>query len=707
MDFDEFKEALGIGDQAAISHALESISSSIALRIREGNPLSQEERAITRDIVDQARALRFQEFVGSDPAARSADRMPERHHYAAYSVVRALAEHDREPVNDFADDRVRSVYESHRHYLERRASDPTINKDAFVSEFTKDGELDVAAASGELRAHILQGIQFNDPARLLINGQVRDVIAIHKGNEADASDDTIETKDGRVWGLNEWLTAKDKDIDPIGVPGTPEQGDRTDSELTSVAQRGPEIQIDGNTARRLAAARARDREAAFRGLGDPDAEFIEDLESRMAAAGLKERGWRDRNDISDVMGDLERLAASNWKLAAELWEKYAPGEIDKPVFIDGDDVDPPDADRNEPGNRLSRDTEKDKGKDGDDGRVVTPEALLKRYLQAQNKYYFRDEDKEGLVAFEDKGKRISTEHNDPAVARSMVELAEAKGWSALKVKGTEEFRREVWLQASLRGLQIQGYQPRDVDLAKLQDLQKEEARDKSRNSIERAPERERATPSAGPLDKEAVVDEQRAGLSQRQLTAIETIKAVMRERGDSEKAVEMAANIAAERFNTDRIFVGTVLEHGPAPYEHKEGGEPNYYIKLQTSSGERTVWGVDLDRAVTAGKANVGDQIALAYQGFKTVTVTVKERDESGKVIGEKEITTNRNSWDVSRLDAVRDAAREKLLEAASRAERQPLVKVYDRDAPRTAVRPNQVRVRQQDRQKVADIGRE
>jgi len=132
MDFDEFNESLGIGDQAAMSHALESISNSIAIRIREGNPLSEEERARTRDIVDQARALRIQEFSGSDPAARAADRIPERHHYAAYSVVRALAEQDREPQNDFADDRVRSVYESHRHYLERRASDPTINKEAFV-----------------------------------------------------------------------------------------------------------------------------------------------------------------------------------------------------------------------------------------------------------------------------------------------------------------------------------------------------------------------------------------------------------------------------------------------------------------------------------------------------------------------------------------------------------------------------------------------
>ncbi|NBF13638.1 LPD7 domain-containing protein, partial [Pseudomonas sp. Fl4BN1] len=135
------------------------------------------------------------------------------------------------------------------------------------------------------------------------------------------------------------------------------------------------------------------------------------------------------------------------------------------------------------------------------------------------------------------------------------------------VKGTEEFRREVWLQASLRGLQIQGYQPRDVDLAKLKDLQQEESRDKSRNSIERAPERERAAPAAGPVEKEAVVDEQQAGLSKRQLTAIEAIKAVMRQRGDSEKAVDMAASIAAERFNTDRVYVGTVLEHGAAPYE--------------------------------------------------------------------------------------------------------------------------------------------
>lgn len=334
---------------------------------------------------------------------------------------------------------------------------------------------------------------------------------------------------------------------------------------------------------------------------------------------------------------------------------------------------------------------RERGESKDDSEFVTPDALRKRYLQAENKFYFRDD--ENKLAFEDKGRRLATEHNDPEVAKAMIELAEAKGWNSLKVKGTEEFKREVWLQASLKGMEVSGFQPRDVDLAKLEDLRKETDRkaDKALNSIEQTPERartaEREEPRrqaqrAEPADRSAVVDEQQRGLSDQQRQAVEAIKAVMRGRGDSEKAVDMAAAIAAERFQTNRVYVGKVLEHGAAPYEDNPKNENSYYVKLQTESGERKVWGVDLPRALEEGKVKVGDDVALAYQGRQQVTVKVKERDDKGQVVGESEITTNRNTWDVRKLDQVREEVKQKLAERSG--DRQPIVKVYDRDAART-----------------------
>ncbi|CAH0356066.1 LPD7 domain-containing protein [Aquabacterium sp. CECT 9606] len=480
------------------------------------------------------------------------------------------------------------------------------------------------------------------------------------------------------------------------------------------AEKRATLTIDDTTLERLSAVRERDSDEALKSLGirrnddDINDRFVANLDARMEKSQLEELGWRNRDDLDDVMRDLERLAGKDWQRAAQLWDKYRPGDIDKPVFIDGDDIAEKKAGRgqqNEPDKTNDTARSADRPKD-DDAEFVTPEALRKRFLQAENKFYFRDE--ENKLAFEDKGKRLATEHNDPEIARSMVELAEAKGWNSIKLKGTDEFKREVWLQASLKGMEVQGFQPRDVDLAKLEDLRKETGRsaDKGMNIIDQAPERARQadrqesrqesrSQSQAPADipdRAAVVDEHQRTLSDKQRQVIDTVKAIMRERGDSDKAISMAAEMAAERFQNNRVYVGKMLDHGEAPYEHKKDNEPSYYVKLETSSGEKTVWGVDLKRALTEGKSQPGDDVVIAYQGKQEVPVTVKERDAQGKVIGETQIMANRNTWDVRQLESLREEAKERVLDASSKAELQPLVKVYDRDAPRSEARAEPTR---------------
>ena len=194
-------------------------------------------------------------------------------------------------------------------------------------------------------------------------------------------------------------------------------------------------------------------------------------------------------------------------------------------------------------------------------------------------------------------------------------------------------------------------------------------------------------------DRGAVVDEHQRSLTEPQRQAVEALKAILRARGDSEKAVDMAADMAADRFQNNRVHVGKVLAHGQAPYENDPENASSYFVKLQTANGEKTVWGVDLRRALEAGKADVGDDVALAYQGRQQVTVKVKERDESGTVVGEADQVVNRNTWDVNRLDSLREEVRSALTEAARKTEtRQPLIKVYDRDAAREQPRPDLVR---------------
>ena len=46
----------------------------------------------------------------------------------------------------------------------------------------------------------------------------------------------------------------------------------------------------------------------------------------------------------------------------------------------------------------------------------------------------------------------------------MVDVAEARNWKALRVSGNEDFKRMVWLEASVRGVKTLGYEPNTGDM---------------------------------------------------------------------------------------------------------------------------------------------------------------------------------------------------------------------------------------------------
>lgn len=465
-------------------------------------------------------------------------------------------------------------------------------------------------------------------------------------------------------------------------------------------ERGPDrtlaqaLVLDEGARQRLAALRAADRatvaattQAAPR-YGPLGERFIAALVERLDKSELAELGWKGREDLNPVLEDLRKLAAVNFQRAADLWSKYRPDDRDRPSFLDSDEF-------SENRQRGSAPTtpvlEEDEKKE-----FVTPEQLRKRFIQAENRYYFRHDNNK--LAFEDHGRKIATEHDDPVVALSMVQLAQAKGWQTLTVKGTEEFKREAWLQASLKKMDVRGFRPRDVDLQKLAELQKELGANPRplSNEIERIRGRmskaQVSTPRADklePPDRTGVVDEQRRTLSESQRLVLDTIQTVLRKRGDSDRAVAMATSIAAERFQNNRVYVGKVLEHGPAPYENKQGNELSYFVKLETPTGPRDIWGVDVKRAISESGVTVGDEVAIANQGKQQVTVKVKQRDDAGKIVGANSIVTNRNTWDVRNIESLREDARARLSAAATKSDRAPPIKVYDIAADRADPRPD------------------
>ena len=120
-----------------------------------------------------------------------------------------------------------------------------------------------------------------------------------------------------------------------------------------------------------------------------------------------------------------------------------------------------------------------------------------------------------------------------------------------------------------------------------------------------------------------------------------------------------------------------------SPYEFDKDKERSYFVRLDTAQGEKVVWGVDLKRAVDQGEVVKGDNVAIAYQGQQQGKVLVKDRDPAGRVTGEREVVTNRNTWAAEKVETLRADALARLTGAADRTSRQPVVPIHDRNAPR------------------------
>jgi hypothetical protein len=151
----------------------------------------------------------------------------------------------------------------------------------------------------------------------------------------------------------------------------------------------------------------------------------------------------------------------------------------------------------------------------------------------RTEYRFRGDT--SRIAFTESTFRLATDTNSPSVARSMVDVAEARNWRSLRVSGNEEFRRMVWLEASVRGVKTLGYEPNPADLEVL----KRERESRLVNRIE--PARDGAgekTAGATPTDKGSA---RGSGSRKAVLAAIEAVLVAKRVPEKQRKAVMAAA----------------------------------------------------------------------------------------------------------------------------------------------------------------------
>ena len=204
------------------------------------------------------------------------------------------------------------------------------------------------------------------------------------------------------------------------------------------------------------------------------------------------------------------------------------------------------------------------------------------------------------LAFKVKEDRLVTRLEAAEVIRDMIAVAQHRHWQAVHVRGSEDFRREAWLEASSRGMEVQGYEPTELD---------RQALAARREAWERTHPRNRG------------VDERSAPVN-----------------GDNFAKLDYDAGVS-----------GRLVEVGQAPYRNRTDAERSTYLTVELDDGRRhQLWGVGLEKAAANSQAKPGDHIHVRRDGVEHVPKDIKVIDAaSGKARTELR-QVSRNRWRVT-----------------------------------------------------------
>ena len=200
-----------------------------------------------------------------------------------------------------------------------------------------------------------------------------------------------------------------------------------------------------------------------------------------------------------------------------------------------------------------------------DHGYAVPSHIQSRYIQTNSKLFghlnYSDINNHTAVVFQDKGNKLSTPKNDAQTISDMLDVAQAKNWGSIKISGSAEFKRQMWLEANLRGIATSGYKPSKEDLALLANQRE----NRSRNSIEHQP----LAPEPNKPAQEA-------------------------------PSKELGARLVA---------------HGKDHYNHNPDKGMSYFVLLEKDGKQWERWGMDLERAMKESSAQVGDKVELIDKG--------------------------------------------------------------------------------------------
>lgn len=267
-----------------------------------------------------------------------------------------------------------------------------------------------------------------------------------------------------------------------------------------------------------------------------------------------------------------------------------------------------------------------------------PKSVTNQYVAHEGKFLDR---KSETVHFEDKGRSLSTASEDRDVIAHMVEVAKAKNWGELQLKGSEEFRRQAWIAAELAGVPTRGFKPGAQDRAVLtaaREAMRIGAGDKSSEADKVRTNEMEVADAVG--QKAAVPQSAKPPTPGREAAA---------PAGNPTTATQPSAVAPASPIQGTPtpagVTAGVLVAHGPAPFNHDEKQNDSYYATVRTEDGERTVWGLDIERAIGESGVQAGQRIELEKGGSKTVTALQRQFDEKGTELAPKSVESRRNEW--------------------------------------------------------------
>jgi hypothetical protein len=267
-----------------------------------------------------------------------------------------------------------------------------------------------------------------------------------------------------------------------------------------------------------------------------------------------------------------------------------------------------------------------------------PSEVARRYQQVDNRLLFPD----GTPAIEDRRDRLIAATENRQVARDLVAIAHERAWTAIRIRGSEAFRTEVWHASRERGIAVRGYAP------------------PARHQGSGADSATAASPprvAAPPMGAERSLKD--------------PIVAAEQPRRSTRRAERT-------RLQPGQVIYGQFVEAGAAPYQFRPTEHPSFYVRIKTPAGTRDIWGSDLRRALAQSRAQPqpGDEIGVQFRGSRTVPVPYVGEQASGGT--KASMLQRQNLWNIenpvvleaqsAKAETLRKGLSEEALEATQSA---------------------------------------